>query len=62
VFNETAFQNIDTASCGLFVLYFLFERMHNLDLSFDDIIEEIFEEDTNANEEKVKTFCQDLFN
>ncbi len=61
-FNESRFQKSDTSSCGLFVIYFLFERMHNLDLSFEDIIEDIFDEDQSVNEEKVKKFCNDILN
>ena len=60
-FNETQFQKNDSDTCGHFVIYFLFERMHNLDLSFDTLLSEIFEsEDTNLNENRVKLFCDNL--
>ena len=60
-FNETVFQNSKSSSCGLFTIYFIIERMHNLDLSFDEILEDIFdEEDLETNENKVKKFCDNI--
>ena len=54
VFNETQFQKSATSSCGLFVIYFIFERMHNLDLSFEMTLSEIFD--------RVSLFCNNLIN
>jgi len=35
--------------------------MHNLDLSFDEILEDIFdEEDLETNENNVKKFCDNI--
>ena len=34
-FNETSFQSINLDSCGHFALYYVIQRMHNLDLSFE---------------------------
>jgi hypothetical protein len=59
-FNETIFQNSETDTCGLFVIYFIIERMHNLDLTFEEILEDIFEDDTIKNEEIVSQFCDNL--
>ena len=56
-FNLTAVQCSDTSSCGLFVLYFLIQRCHNKDMSFDDLLNEIFVESKSANEQKVASFC-----
>ena len=59
--NETQFQRNDSDTCGLFVIYFLFERMHNLDLNFDTLLSEIFDsEDHAVNENRVKIFCDHL--
>ena len=60
VFNESQFQESTTNSCGLYVLYFAIERMHNLDMSFEEILEEIFESNLKDNEQKVKQFCEDI--
>jgi hypothetical protein len=38
----------------------VFERMHNLDLSLEELLEDIFEETPSINEEKVKQFCENL--
>ena len=62
-FNTTQFQKSDSNSCGLFTLYFIFERMHNLDLNFHEILEEIFDaEDIEINEEKVAEFVKSVCN
>ena len=61
IYNETQFQDDESTTCGLFVLYFIFERMHNLDMSFHELLQEIFEsENTLLNEEKVTQFCSSL--
>ncbi len=59
-FNETIFQNSETNTCGLFTIYFIIERMHNLDLTFEELLEDIFEDNTLVNEEKVKKFCNNI--
>ena len=61
LYNETQFQKDDSDTCGLFALYFIFERMHNLDMSFDNLLEEIFEvENKQQNENSITQFCQNL--
>jgi hypothetical protein len=59
-YNETPFQNQNTDSCGLFVIYYVWQRMYNLDLTLDDILELSFEKDNNLNEVKVNNFCKSL--
>ena len=59
-YNETAFQTDNSESCGLFVIYFIWQRMFNLDLNFDQMLEESFVSDKDLNELKVKEFCQNL--
>ena len=56
VFNVTQVQPNDSISCGEFAVYFLFERLHNLDFSFHELVNELFVEDLTKNEEKVKSF------
>ena len=34
--------------------------MHNLDLSFEEVLEEYFSEDSLINEERVIKFCSDV--
>lgn len=57
IFNETAFQESESDTCGLFALYFAIERMHNLDLSFEEILHDLFKTDKSHNEKKVQEFC-----
>jgi hypothetical protein len=61
-FNENIFQCKDSSTCGLFVIYFLIERMHNLDLTFNQVLEEIFENSDTQNELKVEEFCKKILN
>jgi len=59
-FNTTQFQKNDSDTCGKFVLYFIINRLYNLDHSFKDILNEIFENDQNLNETKVENFYQKI--
>lgn len=60
-FNETSFQAKDTDTCGLFTVYFIIQRMHNFDLTFDDLLEQIFDpENHEENEKIVSQFCNNL--
>lgn len=61
LYNETQFQDNTTSTCGLFVLYFLIHRLHNLDLSFLNLLEEIFTVDCKTNETLVETFAKENF-
>lgn len=58
IYNECSFQDSNSDTCGKFVLYFAIERMHNLDLTFEEILEDLFEINNLKNEEKVKKFCE----
>lgn len=60
-YNETPFQMSTSLSCGLFVLYFIVQRMHNLDLGFSTFLDEIFETDCEKNENLVKIFAEQNF-
>lgn len=60
-FNETAVQSKTSDTCGLFVLYFLIQRMHNFDLSFNELLDEIFDIDCEKNENTVKLFAINHF-
>jgi len=59
-FNATQFQSNDSDSCGKFVLYFLINRLHNLDHSFKDLLNEIFEPNLEENEKKVEKFYRNV--
>lgn len=61
VFNETPFQKSNSQTCGLFVLYFIIHRMHNLDLSFSNLLNEIFVTDCDVNEREIEQFAKDNF-
>jgi hypothetical protein len=60
-FNETQFQDNGSSTCGLFAIYFAVQRFYNLDLHFDELLEEIFVNETEKNELIVKEFLEDLF-
>lgn len=57
-FNETVLQAKDSVSCGEFCLFFLFNRLHNLDYSFDETLNDIFYTDTSLNEQAVTKFYE----
>ena len=59
-FNETSFQSLESDSCGLFSIYFIIQRIHNLDMSFHKLLEEIFDDDKEKNENLVMQFCESV--
>lgn len=60
-FNVTQVQSSKTSTCGLFVLYFLVNRFHNKDMSFTDLLNDIFVHSESQNETLVKQFCDEHF-
>lgn len=59
-FNLNSFQSNSSSSCGQFCVYFIINRMFNLDLTFEELLNEIFTDDINQNEKTVIEFCKDL--
>jgi len=58
-FNSTQVQPDGSTLCGQYVLYFLFEQYHNLDYSFDHLLNEIIDNKVDENDKKVLNFIQD---
>ena len=56
--NITAVQPTWSASCGQFCLYYITMRLMNLDLSFSELLNNIFCGDLNVNEKTVLDFIQ----
>jgi hypothetical protein len=60
-YNETAFQSFESTSCGLFSVYFIINRLHNLDMTFDELLNDIFDvENKERNESLVHEFCDNI--
>jgi len=57
-FNHTRLQPLTSSLCGEYVLNFLFERYHNLDLTFDDLVNECYSDQTKVNEDAIVLFIQ----
>ena len=60
LFNTSRVQDLSTSTCGEFVLYFLFQRMHNQDLDYETLLNEIFCTNSVVNEKKVKKFFNSI--
>jgi len=60
IFNTSRVQSLQSTSCGQFVLYFLFQRLHNQDLDFSELLDEIFELNDAINEQRVETFLKSI--
>ena len=60
-FNVTQVQSSNSDTCGFFVLYFLIQRYHNKDLSFNELMNEIFVLSQTENEKLVNNFALDHF-
>ena len=54
--NLTPVQASTTDSCGKFCLYFILERLFNPDLTLDDLLNSIFEDNCLKNEINVQNF------
>ena len=57
-FNVTEVQSSISDTCGYFVLYFLVHRYHNQDLTFNDLLNDIFVKDVEENEKLVANFSK----
>jgi len=60
-FNLTQVQTSDSNTCGFYVLYFIVNRFYNQDLSFSDLLNEIFVSSNTKNEELVCKFAKEHF-
>ncbi len=59
-YNSVPVQCTSSSKCGQFTLYFLINRLYNLDLELVDLINDIFVIDCEQNEEIVMQFFQQL--
>jgi len=60
IYNDNAFQSPNSKLCGKFVITFIVERMLNQTMDFDELLENIFSEDQQKNDEIVTNFCNNL--
>ena len=58
--NETQFQPNDSISCGKYCIYYIIQRMYNLDLDYCDFLCETFDSDLSKNEKLISEFCADV--
>lgn len=54
--NVTQYQPTNSVKCGQFAIYFLFHRLLNIDLSYEQVLKRIFSANTRANEKLVANF------
>jgi len=59
--NTTALQSVSSTYCGSFTLFYLWERYHNFDLSFTDLINTILTSDVNKNHDIVINSMRDYY-
>lgn len=59
-FNKQQFQENLSTICGFFCIYFAIFRVLNYDMSFEHLLEDIFDVDLNINETKTFNFCSNL--
>lgn len=55
-FNTTQFQKNDSVSCGKHCIYFIINRLYNMDHSFKRLLSEIYSDDLSENERRVEEF------
>lgn len=59
-FNVSPVQDKTSINCGYFCIYFLIQRLHNLDLAFDELFSLVFEPNLERNDLLVLQFCSNL--
>ncbi len=59
-YNTFAVQCNDSYYCGGFVVYYLVERYSNLDLEFEELLNDLFSPQCEENQIKVKAFLANL--
>ncbi len=59
-FNTTPVQTNNSSLCAHFCIYFIVNRLMNLDMEMKDVTNEIFVADCEKNEQVVSTFVKDL--
>lgn len=60
--NVTQVQELISDTCGKFCIFFILERLHNLDLDYDEFLNLTFVEDCKSNENKIEIFFSEMFN
>ena len=58
--NSTSVQLSTSDTCGKFCVMFIVERLHNPDMTFDELMNEIFSDDCEANEKIVQQFFEEI--
>lgn len=59
-FNLTPTQPSESQTCGQYCLYYAFQRLYNKDLSYFDLMNEIFSTNVNENNVNVINFVEEL--
>lgn len=58
-YNTNRYQPLDSNHCGQFAIYFLFNRLMNIDLSLEEVLGRIFVKTPEANERLVLNFMRE---
>ena len=61
-FNTTSVQSNESSTCGHFCVFFIYQRLHNQDLTFHELLNETFEVDCDSNEKNVNNFMTKIIN
>ena len=61
-FNSTAVQTEKSTLCGQFCVFFVLNRLMNLDSHFEEIVNDLFEEQSEKNDTVVQEFVNNLMN
>lgn len=59
-YNMTPVQAKNSKSCAEFCIFFVVNRLMNLDLEFEDLVNDIFDVNCNKNEGTVQEFMSIL--
>ncbi len=60
VVNTTCLQPATSSMCGEYCVYFVIHRMFNFDLEFEEVLNTVFTDNVQDNEENVRKFLETL--
>ena len=56
IHNILPYQKLGTKNCGIFCIYFILNRILNLEVNFYDLLDKIFSSNLELNDGKIKDF------
>ena len=57
-YTTSQLQSDDSESCGMFVVYYLLQRVYNFDLNYQELLNSLFSENCSENQKTIESFAK----